>query len=287
MDWLPVAKVGIAFTMLALASWSDWRTRLASDAHWIVIGTFGLIFLAYEMFQDPVSPLYYLFLVPLGVLFFDIFWDDEGDIPKALHVIAVLVFLVLVLLFWSAQYFWELISIPAVVLVLILLYYLDIVKGGADVKALISLAIMFPVYPIFDGLPLVNVPTEMVQYAFPFTIVVLFNAALMVMVFPLAYVMVNLVRGDRGFPEMLFGYRMTIPEARKRFVWPMQGFNDGELKTFLFPREVDEDQDMFQELEEAGLERIWVTPKIPFLIPIAASLLVSAVVGNPLFLMFG
>jgi hypothetical protein len=40
-------------------------------------------------------------------------------------------------------------------------------------------------------------------------------------------------------------------------------------------------------LRAAGISRVWVTPKIPFIIPLTVSLIFVAIVGNVFFLIFG
>jgi len=293
MDWIPVLKICIAFIILALASWSDWRTRMASDTYWIVMGTLGLAFLGLQIFQDGVSPLYYLFLVPLAIFFYDIFWDrpsliggEREEMPMALYIIAFITLGTLVAIFQTGQYLWQLMIIPIVILIIIVLYYLDIVKGGADAKALIALAVLFPVYPAFGELPLIHIPTNLAQYMFPFPILVLFNAALFVMIFPVSFMFYNLVKGHARFPVMFFGYMTRLSEARSKFVWTMERVENGERKTFLFPRGDDDHDEMLDQLEAVGAEEIWVTPKIPFLIPMTISLLFSALVGNIFFYFF-
>ena len=114
MDWMPILTIAIAFILLLLASWSDWRTRMASDVSWIIMGTLGLILLTYQIYQDGVSPLYYLFLFPLAVFFYDIFWDRPGlfekegeEIALALYISAFIVLGTLLLLFHNDEYFWK------------------------------------------------------------------------------------------------------------------------------------------------------------------------------------
>ncbi len=290
MDWMPILKIMIAFLLLALASWSDWRTRMTSDGFWVVIGTFGIVYLALQIYQAGVSPLYYLFLFPLGVFFYDLFWDRPGLLEKegeevalALFISAFVVLGALAVIFWNDIYFWQLLSIPIVFLVIILLYYFDLVKGGADAKALISLALLFPMYPTFGQFPLIAIPTEALQYFFPFAILVLFYAALFLMIFPVSFGFMNAVRGDTKFPIMFFGYRMDITEARDKFVWSMERVDEGERETVLFPKDEYDHQETLDQLQAVGAERIWITPKIPFLIPMTISLLFSALVGNIFF----
>ena len=293
MDWMPILKIAVAFTVLLLASWSDWRIRMASDVFWIVLGTLGLIFLAFQIYEDGVSPLYYLFLFPLAVFFYDIFWDrpslfdKEGDeIALGLFISAFIVLGTLLMIFQADEYLWKMMSILFVFLIIILLYVFDILKGGADAKALISLAILFPVYPAFMDFPLIQIPSELVQYFFPFVILVLFNAALFLMVFPISFAFYNAIKGDSKFPLMFFGYKMSVDDAKSKFVWTMERVEEGERKTFLFPKGDYEHEEILDELEAVGADRIWVTPKIPFLIPLTISLIFSAFVGNIFFYFF-
>jgi len=83
---------------------------------------------------------------------------------------------------------------------------------------------------------------------------------------------------------MLLGYRMEVREARGKFVWPMEYLDGGERKIGLFPKGDERENDLLEELEKAGAERIWVTPKVPFLIPLTLSLLLSTLLGNVIFL---
>jgi preflagellin peptidase FlaK len=60
----------------------------------------------------------------------------------------------------------------------------------------------------------------------------------------------------------------------------MQKIEEGQLKFAYFPKEGDDHKAMLETLEKAGVMRVWVTPKIPFLIFITAGLIMSAIIGN-------
>jgi prepilin signal peptidase PulO-like enzyme (type II secretory pathway) len=60
---------------------------------------------------------------------------------------------------------------------------------------------------------------------------------------------------------------------------------NGERKFVYFPKEDEEENAILDALQQAGVEKIWVTPKIPFLIPITISIVFSAVVGNVIMLL--
>ncbi len=291
MDWLLIIELVITFAVLALASWQDWKLREASDGFWIFLGTLGIILLAYQIWSDGVDPLYFLFLLPLSVLFYDIFWDRKGlwedglNLPAILAYAAAIISVVILLIeFQTASYLWQLLVIPIVILLFILFYQLDVIKGGADAKALISLAILFPTYPAIGPFPLIPIPPDPVQFAFPFALLVLFNAALVMLALPIAFLIINLKRRDVRFPLMFFGYKMEISQARNKFVWPMEKLENGRKRFILMPKDDDSDEEIINELESSGEKEMWVTPKIPFLIPITASLVISTLIGNLLFL---
>ena len=81
------------------------------------------------------------------------------------------------------------------------------------------------------------------------------------------------------------GYRTTIQDARGKFVWSMERMVNGERKFVYFPKEDEEENAILDALQQAGVDEIWVTSKIPFLIPITVSIVFSAVVGNIVMLL--
>ncbi len=291
MDVIPVVKVAIAFLVLLFAARSDWKTRMASDAYWIGLGGIGMFFLAVGIVLDGVSLLYLLFLVPLAVIFFGIFWERKGlfedginPVPLGLYIASGVIIVALILMFWESDYLWKLMTILFMFGFIIVLYQFNVIKGGADAKALLALSVMLPSYPIIDPLPLISIPVELAQYAFPFSLLILFNAALLTAVIPVGMFFYNLSKGSRKMPVMFFGYKMAVSDARKKFVWPLEYVVEGRRKVTLFPKNMDSYEGVYDELEKSGADTIWVTPKIPFLIPITISILASTIVGNIIFL---
>jgi archaeal preflagellin peptidase FlaK len=293
MEWLDLSRLAIALAVLVVASYSDWRTRLASDIYWIILGCFGLAFIAYEVVAAGADPLYLLFLLPLSVVFFDIFWERKGIFEDGVNLPPLLLYLAaaasvayLAVAFWEELLFWQLLDILIMFGALILLYQIDIIKGGADAKSLIALSLMFPVYPMIGSFPLITVPNDLSMLLFPFSLLVLFNAAILSLVVPLGLFFYNLVHRDTKVPAMLLGYVMDIETAKRKFVWPMQRVEKGVLRFVYFPKEDEESDRILQDLADFGAKRIWVTPKVPFLIFITAGLVMSALVGNLVLALF-
>ncbi|MDW5562284.1 MAG: A24 family peptidase C-terminal domain-containing protein [Methanomassiliicoccus sp.] len=294
MDWMPLLKVTIAMVALVLAARADWRTREASDAYWIIIGGTGMVFLVAQVLLDGEDLQYLIILLPIAIFFADIFWERKGIFEDGVNVLPLALYLVgfavlgwMVFEFNAQLYFWELMIIPIMFLVFILLYQFDVIKGGADAKALIALTIMFPTYFQLGPFPLIAVPFETAQFMLPFPLLVLFNAALLTLAVPVFLLILNSSRRQFRFPAMLFGYVMPIAEAREKYVWPMERVEDGQRKLRLFPGPAEDTANELDALAATGAQAIWVTPKVPFLIPITASLAFSVVVGNLLFLFLG
>ncbi len=293
MDWVPVLRISIAFLMLLMASWSDWKSRVASDWYWIILGVFGVLFLGIDLYLEGGEPAQYIFLFPIAFIFLDIFWNRPQIFGNGVHVPSLVLYLMafstigtLAVEYWDSFYFWEFLTIPVLIGVIVLLYYLGLVKGGADAKCLIALAVVFPLYPAFGQFPLIDIPVETAQLMFPFAFLVLFNAALLMLALPVIFLGLNIRNGDMEFPVMFFGYRKSLREAEKDEVWILDRIEGGVRETELFPTGYDEEE-AIEQLRKEDIEEVWVTPKVPFLIPLAISLIISSVIGNLLFLFMG
>ena len=111
------------------------------------------------------------------------------------------------------------------------------------------------------------------------------NAAILqVITVPLGLCFKNLARRDRGFPEMFLGYRMSIYDVPKKFVWPMEVVRDDEIVLMIFPKREGDVKKELAMLKAKGVEVIWVTPKVPFIIPMLLGLIFSIVIGNLILL---
>ena len=287
MEWLDLSRVVVATAVLVIASVSDWRTRSASDLNWLFLGCVGLGLIIYQLAYANAPYGYYLFIIPLAVVFFDIFWDRKGIFEEGINIVPLLFYVAafisiayLFYNFWREELFWQLLVVLIMFFVFMFLYQVDIIKGGADAKALIALSLVFPTYPILGSFPLIPVQYQIMTLVFPFSLLILFNGAILSLVVPIGLLFYNGAKRDFKFPAMLLGYRSGVQEAKKRFVWPMQKIEEGQLKFAYFPKEGDDHKVMLETLEKAGVMRVWVTPKIPFLIFITAGLIMSAIIGN-------
>lgn len=143
--------------------------------------------------------------------------------------------------------------------------------GGADAKALLAIAILAPIFPHMGSLPLWIPVVEL-----PFAMTVFINSLLIYLAIPIVLLFWNLKNGVIEFPFSLLGYKMKASEIGKKFVWPMEKIEDGKRKKSIMPQQ-DVDVSVF------GDDEMWVTPKIPFLIPLAAGYFISFVLGDILY----
>lgn len=163
------------------------------------------------------------------------------------------------------------------------LWYVHILAGGADAKALMAISILLP-QPIVWTLMGATFPLW--PSPMPGVIVVLANSVLAFALAPLALFVFNLVRGDVRFPAMLLGYRMPLAKTRDAFVWVVDHVDvEGKRRQLLFPSAMsDQDYDAnLDRLEQAGETRVWVTPKIPFMVPLLFGFVGTFFVGDILF----
>ncbi len=284
-----IARLSIGLAFLLVASASDLRTRRVPDQLWIVLSVISMGILAVEMYSQEAPLLYFLIFVPIVFFLCEAFLEvpellnESGINPLGIVWLLIPVISLGILIGTSSGEtdIWPLIAIPIMMFLAMVLYYLRILYGGADAKAVMVLAILVPYYPVIEGITNYGGTSEMIDamgYLFPFTLVVLLNSSLILIFLPVFYLILNLKRGHIGFPRMFFGYKTEVKRARKSFVWPMEYLEGGKRKIRLMPRGTEKEiYDSFQEEE-----LIWVTPKIPFIVPMCVGFVVSFLVGNPL-----
>ncbi|MCG7840943.1 MAG: hypothetical protein MIO87_03420 [Methanomassiliicoccales archaeon] len=292
MEELTWARIILALTVMIVAAISDWRTRTASDVHWYIIGLGGSILLGWQLWLDGASWIFLACLLLIVLVFIDLLWDRPGifedginPLPLVLYALTVLAYGYLSLEHYGEDLYWIMVTIPLLFIIFFVLYQFDVIKGGADAKALIALSLCFPIYPLIDGLPLLTLNQPAVLEVLPFPFLVLLNGAILTLLVPIGMLIINLLRRDLRFPHMLFGVRMDLKEATSKHVWPMEKVVDGQVRSMLFPN--SEAEDDWESLRSVGVERPWVTPKVPFLIPLTFGLPFSLLVGNILFYIIG
>ncbi|MCL7415725.1 MAG: prepilin peptidase [ANME-2 cluster archaeon] len=166
--------------------------------------------------------------------------------------------------------------------------------GGADAKSLIMLSILFPVYPQIQLLgtyfPLKGVPL-IGLFAFS----VFGNAVLLTIVVPLGLLVFNLVTLKPGEilerPAYLFvGFKTDISKLLGRHIKLIEEYSllEGKIHTRFRRGGVEIDEETVKTLEEYAAKglitrRVWVTPGLPFMIPITLGFIVAVLYGDLIF----
>lgn len=271
----------VTMAILISASISDWKEREVSDIHWVLLGIIGLaMFTSYSVHMTGFRWEYVCLAAGTAMILMDILWNKEFN-PLLFYLTMALLFVVPLCQNMSDDIFRAWASVPLCYLIYAGMYVLNIVRGGADVKCLITLSIMFPVYPVFFGLPAINVPDTAFSQIFVCSISVLFFAALMVIPIVVYFIVRNAKDGISG--RMASGYRMSVSQAENSDVWPLEDIIDGEPARIKIPKE-EEIKDIYGRFREAGYEEIWVTPMIPFIVLITIATAALIILGNPLFI---
>jgi preflagellin peptidase FlaK len=279
--------------ILCYASVLDWRTRRVGNGLWMLLSVLAMVFLVARVAVDEAPPEYLLVLVPVLAVLADVYGPSGGSglwtkaLLVAAYAVAIATTIYLGYLWVDDTYFAHLLTAPVMMMAVVVMYMLDIVRGGADAKALMALSIMFPFYPDVGPLPLMGADDAYAEVLFPFSFVVLVTAAVIVAFAPIAFAVRNLAAGEFEMPYALLGYRLDADDAKARKVWLMERMEGGAHTRFTRPRREEDLEAEVDRLVSAGHRRLWVTPKIPFIVPITIGLAFTAVVGSFLVALMG
>lgn len=153
-----------------------------------------------------------------------------------------------------------------------IMYYL-LNFGGADCKALICLSLMFPIYPqIF----------EFTVKGFIFSLSVLTNSVIFAPFIAFYLFIRNAL--NRNFAKTMFiGYKVKIDEI-PRFHNLLEWVEGDRVVRSL--RCVDFDERIVEDLKRFGVEEVWVTPALPFIVFMTFGFIVAITLGDIIFLIF-
>jgi preflagellin peptidase FlaK len=225
---LDIIRLFVGIAVLSYASYTDIKTRRASNINWLIMGGIGGILLVVQYFTVGFENTMYLLFIPIMI----------G----------------LVYAFFQMR----------------------LIFGGADAKALMAIAILTPLEPSISQFPLWS------GSFMPFSWSIFSNSIIIFLFIPISLLIFNLAKRDIQFPFVFLGYKLDIKTARKKFVWPLERLVDGKRKFVTMPNsfEVDEEYDLF---EKNGISKVWVTPKIPFMIPLFIGFIAAFIIGDILF----
>lgn len=274
-------KIIIVVAVMLPACISDWRSREASDAYWWLLGAIGIVSMTIASLSGNAVIEGMMVAACTGMVLFAVLHGaGERKVTKIIYYsVAALLLIIPAISEWDDPVVRRHIAVPIMMLIYITLYEIGLIKGGADAKFLITLTILFPMYPSFGAFPFIHIPAGSVSTVFQFSFAVLFHSALFSMLVPLRNAVINMRNGYIG-RRMFTGYVMDISDVTESHVWPIEKIIDGRME---YTGRVCETP--IEYYIKAGIERIWVTPMIPFLIPLTAATVFVAFFGNLMFIL--
>jgi preflagellin peptidase FlaK len=160
--------------------------------------------------------------------------------------------------------------------------------GGADAKSLIVISIILPSYPVFSAFGFDFPLNKPLLDLFSFGI--FGNAVMLTVVVPLGLAVYNTSRMGLHIDNPLYifiGYKSRISDLADKHIKLIQSFEEENgLVKFRFRRggvEIDETViSKLKVLSEKGIinDEVWVTPGLPFMIPITLGFFVTVVYGD-------
>jgi archaeal preflagellin peptidase FlaK len=291
---VPQILLGIQVVVLlggfGYAAVSDWRTREVSDRLWQALGLVGLFLGGAVLAPGGLLPELLWFAVGALTLQHMFPWDDllGATLDRFADLFEGVAYLVVIVLVLVAADRWGVgasaVPLPVIALLVTVLFArglfeLGVLYGGADAKALMIAGLVLPLFP--SPLLLPTPPVALLLTILPFPVDILVDAALLSILIPLAIAVRNVARHEFEFPRGFTGYKIRVQELPDRFVWlkdPTLAGEDEEAETSEQDREIR--VRAARELEAKGVDRVWVTPQIPFLVLLALGAVAALLAGN-------
>ncbi len=237
---LDILKILFCIPFLLYSCYSDIKTRRVTNKLWLAMLAGSVFFVLYEFLTIGVNYLMQLFFS------------------------AGLIFVLVYILFHLGTF------------------------GGADAKSLIVISIILPSYPAFSGFGFDFPLNKPLLDLFSFGI--LGNAVLLTVVVPLGLAVYNISRMGLHIDNPLYifiGYKSSIPDLANKHIKLIQSIKEenGHVK-FQFRRGgIGINEEVISDLKallKKGLikDEVWVTPGLPFMIPITLGFFVAVFYGD-------
>lgn len=191
---------------------------------------------------------------------------------------------------------WKTLSVGAVVFVIDLAWRLRLLHGGADAKALIWVALLFPSWATVP-MPLSAV-TQEATVALPVALALLMWGGLAFVAIPFMMLVKNVVNGHvRSTGDLRLAWHATsipLDEVQQRHVWLLtstMAMPDGSLRvvnTARAPRFTPSDDEVARQVEELrnlGVQTVWVSMKLPLLVFLWPAVIPLVLFGEPTVLL--
>ncbi|MCD4704415.1 MAG: prepilin peptidase [Methanosarcinaceae archaeon] len=244
---IELLKVLVCLPFLLYSCYSDIKTRRVSNETWVMMFAAGFIFIIYDIMNNG-----------------------------ALQIVRIAVSFLLIFGF-----------------VYILFYFNAF--GGADAKVLMVISLIIPTYPMIE-IAGTMLPTQGIPPISLFTFTVFGNSVILTVIVPLGLFLYNFTQPSlsktlRKPYYMFIGYRCPISGLDKEHIRLIEEYgqdDDGRVTSRFTTGGTSLDEDVIVQLRDyvnRGLidDGIWVTPGLPFMIPITAGFITAVVYGDLIF----
>lgn len=320
MEWVDAVRVGVGLSGLCLASITDLKTREVPNELWYALGAAALALMALD-FNAAFGGAAWVLAAPVGLLFvvavtggeilrvFPEGEEPQGEFeptPKQRRTLrydqaltALFIGGALALFFLASTFDLgtrvgllegpqaQAYSTSIMFGLSIGLYMASLLAGGGDAKALIVLSALFPRAPALPGLPLVA-PSPLSLELLPFSLALFFNAGLLLILLrvPLSLAM-SAREGGVRLPQSLFGHPKSVAAVNLEREWVMGRLEEGafeETRMVTHGAHSDAEQaKVLAFLKERGVERVFVTSKLPFMVYLLVGLAFALLFTSPLY----
>ncbi|OUJ18574.1 Peptidase A24A prepilin type IV FlaK [Methanonatronarchaeum thermophilum] len=189
----------------------------------------------------------------------------DRKVPNKLWIPLIIIAVVFLALQYNTEYI-TMLGISLLVIAIIVFIMAALRFGGADLKALIVIAILFPTYPETFN------PTIGEYSIFALTTIV--NGLFIALIYPIAILITNIIKGDTEKPSHLF---TSIKKPTKKVTDKERVYHQGQYKTL--------SEEEVKTLSKTK-NKVWVTPWIPFIVFITLGLIVALTIGDLLYITF-
>ncbi len=287
-----LVEIAVLIAGFAYAAVADWRTREVTDRLWQVMGGAGLVLGAIAL--APAGPLGVGLWVLVGALTLQhmFAWTLRGRLEGYDDLVELAAYLVVIAVVLASAVHYGVGSdgaVPFAVIALLAsvlfargLFEAGLLFGGADAKAVMIAGVLVPVL----ASPLVaatSASRPLLAYL-PLPVNLVMNAALLSAAIPLGLAVRNVVRREHHGLGTFTGYTIPVSELPHRFVWvrnPMSREARAEEDAIETSEEDRQRRErVAHELASRGVERIWVTPQIPYLVVLTCGAVAAVLAGN-------
>ncbi len=313
--------VGYLMLVRPLPGWPTLMCcRPACGSMSALVDAFGLPDAASVLSQVSNGAMWFRFLFGGGVLLYAIWLDLKyRRVPNWVWLATAavgLVFIAVDIAAGSPAWVWFA-WIPVVIVVTYALWWFRLLFGGADAKCVMAFAILVPYPPALmagDGGLWPHLPAFM-----PTAATMLFNAVLFTLVIPISYAVMNAARGNLHPAAMFLGRRVPLASVYDDPVWVMDWVDvapenepeeeepsldemeddpvldrdqlpalaenelDGAtIRLHYMPTRAGDYVRNLARLEAMGVTEVWVTPKVPFMVPLMLGYVGAFVIGDVL-----